>query len=175
MTATDLFPARFDKLGMKRNWAECAEHLLEDAYPQFAADVAPGDFLVVDGTVGSGHAHYFGAAVMSCREVGLSAVLATNVNGMFFRSATDLGLKVWTFPELMPLVESGHQLELDLDAALASNMTTGVTARLTPVPELIQEIFSAGGTTAWAKSRPEVLARTRAHRESLSNAEPLQI
>jgi len=166
VAATDIMPARYDKLGMKRNWVECAQHLLEDINSDFAAGVRPGDFLIVDGNLGSGHAHYFGAAVMSCREVQLSGVLARSINGMFFRSATDLGLKTWAFPNLMSAVNDGDQLLLDLASGEATNATTGSVTTLTPIPPLILDVFAAGGTTNWAMTRPDVRERAATYARS---------
>lgn len=163
VAATDIMPARYDKLGMKRNWAECARHLLEDINSDFAAGVRPGDFLIVDGNLGSGHAHYFGAAVMSCREVQLSSVLARSINGMFFRSATDLGLKTWAFPNLVSAVSDGDELLLDLVSGEATNATRGTTTTLAPIPPLIIDVFEAGGTTNWAMTRPDVRERAAAY------------
>lgn len=166
VAATDIMPARYDKLGMKRNWPECAQYLLADISPDFAAGVRPGDFLIVDGNLGSGHAHYFGAAVMSCREVQLSGVLARSINGMFFRSATDLGLKTWAFPDLMSAVSDGDELLLDLASGEATNATRGATTTLTPIPPLIIDVFACGGTTNWAMNRPDVRERAAAYARS---------
>ena len=64
-----LIPARYDKIGMKRDWAGCARHSLEDAEPRFASSVRPGDMLVAGDNFGSGHAHYFGAVINACLTV----------------------------------------------------------------------------------------------------------
>jgi len=150
VSATDLFPARYDKLGMKRDWDACALHILEDLDPGFASSVRPGDIVVAGRNFGSGHAHYFGAAINGLRATGLGAAFASSINGLFFRAATDLGLISWTFPDLPEMVETGDEVQIDLETGLFQNDTQGVGAQLEPPPRLIAEIFRAGGTTSWA-------------------------
>ncbi|WP_406462398.1 hypothetical protein OH768_44480 [Streptomyces sp. NBC_01622] len=148
--ATDLVPARYDKIGMRRDWAQCASHLLEDVEPDFASSVRKGDVLVAGSNFGSGHAHYFGAAINACLTAGVGAAFAQSINGMFFRAATDLGLVSWTYGELAEAVQTGDEIRIDLDTGEFRNETTGRELRLTPPPELIRSIFRAGGSTPWA-------------------------
>ena len=158
--ATDLIPARYDKIGMKRDLADCARHLLEDAEPRFASSVRPGDMLVAGDNFGSGHAHYFGAVINACLTVELGAVFASSINGMFFRAATDLGLISWTYGELADLVVTGEEIEVDLERGEFRNLTTSVERQLAPPPRLILDIFEAGGSTNWALRRAQLLEPT---------------
>lgn len=165
VAATDLFPARYDKLGMSRDWAACATHLLEDVAPGLVDRMAAGDVLVVDGQLGAGHAHYFGAAVNSCRHLGLAAVVARSINGMFFRSASDLGLTTWALPELVSAVGPADEITVDLAAGTAIDHTRGTEITFSPVPTLMLDVFAAGGTARWAMNRPDVRDRARRHAE----------
>jgi 3-isopropylmalate/(R)-2-methylmalate dehydratase small subunit len=151
--ATDLIPARYDKIGMKRDWAECAHHLLEDLEPSFASGVRRGDIIVAGTNFGSGHAHYFGAVINACKHVGLGAAFATSINGMFFRAATDLGLMTWTYPELADEVSTGDEIDVDLREGRFENRTRNTCRLLTPPHPLILAIFDAGGSTNWAIQR----------------------
>lgn len=158
--ATDLIPARYDKIGMKRDWAACAEHLLEDAAPGFAQRVQPGDVIVAGTDFGWGHAHYFGAVINALKHVRLGAVFASSLSGVFFRAATDLGLVTWTYGELAELTSTDDRVEVDLSTGAVHNHTTHVTRRLDPPPSLILELFEAGGSAPWALRRARKLAPT---------------
>jgi 3-isopropylmalate/(R)-2-methylmalate dehydratase small subunit len=151
--ATDLVSARYDKEGMRRQWDECAKHVLEDIDPAFATKVQEGDLLVAGSDLGAGHAHYYEAAVMGSAATGLRALLAESVNALFFRAAIDAGVTTWAFPGLSELVETGHLLEIDMTSGAAKNFTTGATMQLEPVSPIVLDILDAGGSKNWALRR----------------------
>ncbi|MCZ4344160.1 hypothetical protein O4H52_21350 [Sphingomonadaceae bacterium G21617-S1] len=150
ISATDLVAARHDKIGMGRDWAACAKLLLEDVDADFAGQVHPGDILIVAGTFGLGHAHYYNAGIQGLRHAGVSAVFANNLNGLFFRSSTDLGLKTWRYPDIVSLVKTGDEIRLDLSLGSFENLSTGQELEIDPVPQLIRDIFIAEGSSNWA-------------------------
>lgn len=151
--ATGLVPAAYDRAGMSRDWQECGKHLLEDVLPGMAEQVRPGDVIVGGTELGSGHAHYYMAAIMGARSAGVSALLAESVSALFMRAAVDAGVAAWSLPGLVELVSTGDHLHLDLATGQAHNLTTGASAQLDPVSPIILDILAAGGTDLWALAR----------------------
>jgi 3-isopropylmalate/(R)-2-methylmalate dehydratase small subunit len=150
IASTDVVPSRYDAAAMRANWDECAKHLFEDVQPNFVRSVQKGDLIVAGANFGRGHAHYHRAAVMGCRVAGVGALFAHSIDGLFFRAATDLGLVSWWIAGLETIVETGNQLELDLGAGSANNLTTGQSLGFAALPEVLLSIFRAGGSEPWA-------------------------
>lgn len=151
--ATDIVPARYDKQGMSKLWAECATHILEDVDPAIAASIRPGDLFVAGQSFGTGHAHYYSAAVMACRTAGIAGFLVDGISGLFQRASIDFGMPAWAFPGIAALVTQGDRLEVDLATGAARNLTTGAEARFPPVSPIIVDILAAGGSEPWALRR----------------------
>ncbi len=151
--ATDLLPARHDKLGMSRQWAECAKHILEDARPGLAERAEPGDIVIAGEAFGSGHAHYYSAAVMGCKTAGIVAFLVDGIGGLFQRACIDFGMPAWTMKGIAAFVTEGDRLSIDLATGQARNVTAGTIARFDPVAPLILDILRAGGSEPWALRR----------------------
>lgn len=151
--ATDLLPARYDKQGMSRQWEECAKHVLEDARPGMAERIRPGDIIVAGEGFGSGHAHYYSAAVMGCKTAGIAAFLVDGIGGLFQRACIDFGMPAWTMKGIAALVSDGDELRADLATGEVQNLSTGTAASFAPVAPLILEILGAGGSEPWALRR----------------------
>ncbi|MDN3060053.1 hypothetical protein PH213_37165 [Streptomyces sp. SRF1] len=148
--ATDLVSARHDKAGMQRQWDECAQHLLEDVDPAIAREIQPGDILVAGQNLGTGHAHYYMAAIMGSAASGLSALLADSVNALFLRAAVDAGVTVWSLPGISRFVDSGDRLHIDLRTGHAENRTQHTHQQFPPVGDAVLQILDAGGSRNWA-------------------------
>ena len=151
--ATDIVSSRYDKAGMSHDWAECRKHLMEDVDPAFSAAVAPGDIVIAGDNLGRGHAHYYTAAVMACKEAGIAALLCEGVNALFQRGAIDQGFLTWAFPGIASFATSGDRIEIDLATGRATNHGKGTTRMFAPVSPLILDIVGAGGSLDWALGR----------------------
>lgn len=151
--ATDILPARYDKQGMSRQWAECAKHILEDVAPGMAGNVGAGDILVAGKGFGAGHAHYYNAAIMGSREAGFSAFIVEGISGLFQRGALDFGMPAWVVPGISGVVDTGDLLEIDLAAGTAHDRTNGASLQFAPVSPIILDILDAGGSRPWALRR----------------------
>jgi 3-isopropylmalate/(R)-2-methylmalate dehydratase small subunit len=138
---------------MSLKWDECAKHVLEDSIPTFASTVRHGDILVAGKNFGSGHAHYYMTAIMACHTCGLSALLAESVSGLFLRAAIDAGVPALPLPGVGELVNTGDQLEINLETGRARNATTNKTTQFAPVSPIILAILAAGGSKNWALRR----------------------
>ncbi|WP_033287609.1 hypothetical protein [Amycolatopsis jejuensis] len=153
VSATDLVPARYDEYGMSRNWAECARHVLEDIDPSLAGRVRPGDLLLAGENLGAGHAHYYLTAIEGAAHAGFAAMFADSVGALYLRAAVDAGKPVWSIPGISSFAETGEELEVDLGAGRAVNLTRHTEREFEPVSPIVLGILEAGGSTPWAAAR----------------------
>lgn len=151
--ATDLLPARYDEIGAKGLWQQCAEHLLEDIDPGFAGRLRPGDLIVAGAGLGGGHSHYYRAATLACRAAGIGAILADGVIDLFHRGAIDQGLPVLTVPDITSFADNGDRLRVNLREGWTENLTKGAMKRFKPLAPVILDILAAGSAFEWAKAR----------------------
>ena len=151
--ATDFVSPKYDKLGMSRQWQECAQHLLEEVRPELAGEVRPGDIVVAGRNVGAGHAHYYSTAIMACKMAGISGVFGRNVSGLFQRAAIDFGLPMWSMPVLEAMVDDRDLVEINLATGSLRNHTSGREAAVPPVSPILLDILTAGGSEPWALRR----------------------
>jgi 3-isopropylmalate/(R)-2-methylmalate dehydratase small subunit len=151
--ATDIVSARYDKAGMSHDWVECSKHLLEDVDPAFSTAVGRGDIMIAGDNLGRGHAHYYTAAVMGCKEAGISALLCESVNALFQRGAIDQGFLTWPFPGIGSFALTGDWIEIDLLSGKAINHNSGAVRQFEPVSQIILDIVNAGGSLDWALNR----------------------
>lgn len=151
--ATDIVSAKYDKAGMSHDWAECRKHLMEEIDPAFTGAVAPGDIVIAGDNLGRGHAHYYTASVMACKEAGIAAMLCDGVNALYQRASIDLGLLTWAFPGIGAFAKTGDMIEIDLATGKAVNHSSGATQAFAPVSQIILDIVGAGGSLDWALQR----------------------
>jgi 3-isopropylmalate/(R)-2-methylmalate dehydratase small subunit len=129
--------------------AHLAEHVLEDLDPGFSARVKPGDILVAGDNFGAGSSRE--QAALAIKASGVAVVVANYFARIFYRNAINIGL---------PAVEvgaheiaAGNKLEVDLDAGLVIDHTTGRTYRATVMPEVMVRILSAGGLVNYLRQQ----------------------
>jgi 3-isopropylmalate dehydratase small subunit len=151
--ATDIVGAKYDSIGMSRQWAECAKHVFEDTDPSIAGAIQPGDIVVAGESFGAGHAHYYSTAIMACKTAGITGFLVESIGGLFQRACIDFGLAAWALPGISDFVSQGDHLEIDLSTGAATNLTTGATTQFKPVSRTILDIVEADGSKNWALKR----------------------
>ena len=129
---------------LRSNLPELAKHCLEDARPEFASQVKPGDFVVGGRNFGQGSSREHAPTVI--KLCGVGAVLAKSFARIFFRNGINIGL---------PLIQcdtdqiaEGDELELDVAAGEVRNLTKGVTLSFIPLPPVMQNILEEGGLVA---------------------------
>ncbi len=106
-----LAPGRY----MKGPVEEAAPHCLESVDPDFAGQVAPGDFVIGGGNFGLGSSREQAAQVL--RILGVAAVIAKSFGGIFYRNAFNLGLLAVLGPETGRIV-AGDRLSLVAEAGV---------------------------------------------------------
>src|SRR3990172_5304375 len=107
---------------LRTNLPELAKHVLEDADPEFASRVSPGDFVVGGRNFGLGSSREHAPRII--KLAGVSAVLAKSFARIFFRNAINVGLPVLVCDT--DKIDAGDELEVDLAAGEIINKTKNI-------------------------------------------------
>lgn len=129
---------------LRSNLPELAKHVLEDADPEFAQKVRPGDFVVGGNNFGLGSSREHAPTII--KLAGVSAVLAKSFARIFFRNAINVGLPVLICDT--DRIDSQDELEVDLGAGEIRNLTKGEVLKASPLPDVMLRILQDGGLAA---------------------------
>lgn len=141
--STDLIcPGRLFHL--RSNLPELAKHVLEDADPNFAGQMARGDFVVAGSNFGLGSSREHAPTII--KLAGVSAVLAKSFARIFYRNAINVGLPLVECDT--DLIEQGDELVVDLAAGTVSDRTRKVELTSHPLPKAMLNILNDGGLLA---------------------------
>ncbi len=123
--------------------AELAKHCMEDADPEFAKNVKPGDVIVAGKNFGCGSSREH--APVSIKGIGVSCVIAKSFARIFYRNAFNMGLPILESEEAAEGIGNGDELEVDLEGGLIRDLTSGKTFQARPIPPFMQTILRDGG------------------------------
>ncbi len=126
---------------LRTNLPELAKHVLEDADPEFASKVRPGDFVVAGKNFGLGSSREHAPRIIKLAGVG--AVLARSFARIFFRNAINIGLPVLECDTTK--IDAGDELEVDVARGEVRNLTKGITIKATALPDVMIKILDDGG------------------------------
>jgi 3-isopropylmalate/(R)-2-methylmalate dehydratase small subunit len=122
------------------------QYLFEELDPDFACSVESGDLIVAGKNFGCGSA--MEVAVTAVLGAGVRAVLARSFSRTYYRNAINNGL--------LPVVcdtrciREGDRLAIDNEGGLTvRNLTTGETIAASPLPQIMLDIFAAGGLVSY--------------------------
>ncbi|MHB8169199.1 MAG: 3-isopropylmalate dehydratase small subunit [Thermoleophilia bacterium] len=132
-------PGRYFHL--RTNLPELARHVLEDANPDFAAQMQPGDFVVAGRNFGLGSSREHAPRII--KLAGVNAVLAQSFARIFFRNSINVGLPVLELDTSS--ISQGDELEVDLEAGTVRNVTRDMTVVFQPLPPVMVKILGDGG------------------------------
>ena len=130
---------------------ELAKHCMEDADPEFARKVSPGDIIVAERNFGCGSSREH--APIAIKGAGVSCVIATSFARIFYRNAFNMGLPILESPEASADIITGEHLELDLSTGTILNTSRNLTYQAQPVPTFMQELVAAGGLIPYVMRR----------------------
>lgn len=131
--------------------ADMPAHALEDLDPEFAGGVKPGDIIVAGKNWGCGSSRE--QAVTCLKEGGLGTIIAESFARIFYRNCLNAALPALICPEAVHVIQNGEQIEIDLDKGEIRTLK-GVYS-ISPLPEVVREIFAAGGLIAHTKKQLE--------------------
>ena len=125
-------------------------HAMEGADPDFSKKVKPGDILVAGKNFGSGSSRETAPFVI--KGSGIAVIIAEFYARIFYRNAINIGLPILESCDAAAGIRSGDEIEIDMEAGLVRNLTTGQDYRTQPQPEFVREIIRAGGLLQRLKS-----------------------
>lgn len=120
-----------------------SKHCMEDIRPEFHSNVKKGDIIVAGKNFGCGSSREH--APLAIKACGISAVVAKSFARIFFRNAINIGLSVIEMPEILPILNEGDTLKIDLDNGTITHIQTDTNFKISPFPNFLQQIISAGG------------------------------
>jgi 3-isopropylmalate/(R)-2-methylmalate dehydratase small subunit len=121
---------------------EQARYVFEANRPGWAEQVAPGDILVAGESFGLGSGRP-AARVLS--DLGIAAVIAESINGLFLRNAVTSGLLCLKMDSARECFKEGDEAEIDSDAWSVTNVSSGVKYTADALPRLLREMMTTGG------------------------------
>lgn len=126
---------------LRTNLPELAKHVLEDADPEFAKKVQPGDFVVAGKNFGLGSSREHAPTIIKISGVG--AVLAQSFARIFYRNAINVGLPVLICDTTQ--IDQDDELEVDVGKGEIKNLTKNITIQAKPLPDVMIKILNDGG------------------------------
>jgi 3-isopropylmalate/(R)-2-methylmalate dehydratase small subunit len=136
----EIIPARYLSLV---DPALLAEHVMEDADPQFPSKVQKGDIIVAGKNFGCGSSREH--APVAIKGAGISCVIAHSFARIFFRNAFNMGLLIFECPSAAEALGEGDSIEVDPEKGTIRNTVTGKTFEAAPIPPFMEELLGDGG------------------------------
>jgi 3-isopropylmalate/(R)-2-methylmalate dehydratase small subunit len=125
-----------------------AKFVMEDADPEFASKVQPGDIIVAGENFGCGSSREH--APIALKAAGVAAVIAPSFARIFYRNAFNMGLPIFELKEAGEINE-GELIKINLESGEISDIEQRKTFKFTPIPEFMQELLACGGLINYAK------------------------
>ena len=122
--------------------AEQARHVFESYRPGWADAVGKGDVIVAGRNFGTGSSR---PAPSLMADLGVAAVLAESLNGLFFRNCINTGMAAAECPGILELVAEGDPVAFDPATGAITNGRTGRTTQGSALPEELIAIIADGG------------------------------
>jgi 3-isopropylmalate/(R)-2-methylmalate dehydratase small subunit len=110
--------------------------------PGWSSQVAPGDVLIGGVNFGTGSGRP-GAKYL--KELGVVALLAESINGLFLRNCVNYALPAMECPGIASLATEGDVVSVDFATGVVTNRRTGQTRQAATLPPMLRDILEAGG------------------------------
>jgi 3-isopropylmalate/(R)-2-methylmalate dehydratase small subunit len=110
--------------------------------PGWVDQVRTGDIIVGGRNFGTGSSR---PAARSLRNLGLGALVAPSINGLFFRNAVNFGFLAIECPGVDRAFEEGQTAEISLDEWTVRNRDTGRVLQAKPIPDRLLALMTGGG------------------------------
>jgi 3-isopropylmalate/(R)-2-methylmalate dehydratase small subunit len=122
--------------------AEQARAVFSANRPGWVDEIAPGDIIVGGRNFGTGSSR---PAARSLRNLGLGALVAESINGLFFRNAVSFGFLALECPGISTIFTENQTAEISIENLTVRNRDTGATLPIKPVPERLLSLMQSGG------------------------------
>ena len=130
---------------------ELASHCMEDADAGFASKVRPGDIIAAGKNFGCGSSREH--APIAIKASGVGCVMAHSFARIFYRNALNMGLPILECPEGADRIQTGDELEIDLDSGVIENLTSKEKYTAQALPPFMQKLIKAGGLMEYVKEQ----------------------
>jgi 3-isopropylmalate/(R)-2-methylmalate dehydratase small subunit len=137
--------------------AVLAKHAFADIDPELAQKIAPGDLILAGKNFGRGNPHVQGFLALKGLQV---AVVAESMQRGPLRACVNAGVPLLTpAPGLKDFAESGNMVCVNFETGSVTNVDSGQTLHLSPLPPLMREIVAVGGGLMFMKQRLSAQSR----------------
>jgi 3-isopropylmalate/(R)-2-methylmalate dehydratase small subunit len=123
--------------------AEFGKHCMEGLDPLFSSKVKPGDIIVAGTNFGCGSSRE--PAPLAIKAAGISCVIAKSFARIFYRNSFNVGLPLLDSGEAPDGVETGDEIEVDLDSGEIRVPGRVTTFRANAIPPFMQQLIADGG------------------------------
>jgi len=110
--------------------------------PGWVDEVRLGDIIIGGRNFGTGSSR---PAARSLRNLGLGALVAESINGLFFRNAVSFGFLALECGGIYAAFEEGQTAEITIETWTVRNRDTGAVLPLSPIPEQLLSLMTSGG------------------------------
>jgi len=129
------------------NTDDLAIHCMEDLDPDFHGKCQNGAFVVAGDNFGCGSSRE--QAPLAIKVAGIKCIVAKSFSRIFYRNAINIGLPIIECDT--SFISEGDTLMYELGGETLKNTTTGISAIITPLPDLMVQIIRCGGMVAFMK------------------------
>ena len=136
-----IFPGKYLPLTDKVEMGKVAMSGVE-GFEDFSERISKGDILLAGENFGCGSSREH--AVVTLEYAGISVVVAKSFARIFYRNAVNLGYPILE-ADAVDRAGQNDELEVDADAGVIKNLTTGEVYTCTTLSGLEREISAAGG------------------------------
>ncbi len=124
---------------------------MEGLEPGWIKRVQKNDIMVAGENFGCGSSREH--APLALLGAGIPVVVAKSFARIFYRNSFNMGLVLLEVGDEVDKLRDGDQLEVNLDAGLIKNLTTGATVVCPKVARSMQDLLDAGGLVPYVKKR----------------------
>ncbi len=143
-----IIPARFL---VTTDTKELGANCMEGLEPGWIKRVSPGDIMVAGENFGCGSSREH--APIAIKGAGIPVVVAHSFARIFYRNAFNMGLTLMEIGDKVDEIRDGDKLEVDPEAGMIRNLTTGAVIKGMAVPPSMRELLAAGGLVPYVKKR----------------------
>ena len=135
-----IIPGQYLKI---HDYEELAKHAMEGMDPEFHSK--KGSYILAGKNFGCGSSREH--APIALAHSGIKAVLALSFARIFYRNAVDGAflLPIEIDEDAYQKIADGSEIDIDVEAGLVHDITTGAQYKMRPFPEMISKIIEAGG------------------------------
>ncbi len=130
---------------------EMKQYTFEPFEKNFALKIGAGDIIVGGENFGSGSSREQAPLVL--KALGVSAVVAKSFARIFFRNAINIGLPVIVCKKVYDAIETGEELEIDVQQGRIRNPKSAENFTSTQLPAHVMNILAAGGLIGFLNQR----------------------